>query len=169
MQPGFLRLEFGDGLSSHFERPHLFQMNTEIESWSELLVYFGGGYTVRFHCILRDRWKMLRVRFGPSKHLKKYVMKLLLLHWNFCIAIKKCGIYLFLCLEVAAALEVIFSHKIVSNRLKVAHKLVWITPGQNVYAGPSPGFSSRGGQKPEGGAKFLKYSIGCMSQPGGQT
>jgi len=44
-----------------------------------------------------------------------------------------------------------------------------------VHAGPSPGFSSRGGQKPEGGAKnqkegpktrrratFLKYSIGCM-------
>jgi len=72
-------------------------------------------------------------------------------------------------LEVAAALEVMFSHKIVSNRFKVAHKLVWITPVQNVYAGPSPGFSSRGGQKPEGGAKFLKYSIGCMSQPGGQT
>jgi len=38
--------------------------------------------------------------------------------------------------------------------------------------GPSPGFSSRGGQKPEGGAKtqkgatFLKYCIGCMQQPG---
>jgi len=29
-------------------------------------------------------------------------------------------------------------------------------------AGPSPGFSSRG-------AKFLKYSIECMQQPGGQT
>jgi len=34
--------------------------------------------------------------------------------------------------------------------------------------GPLPGFSSRGGQKPKGGAKnrrgatFLKYSIGCM-------
>ena len=42
-------------------------------------------------------------------------------------------------------------------------------------AGPSPGFRSRGGHKPEGGAKkqkgatFLKYSIGCMQQPEGQT
>jgi len=42
-------------------------------------------------------------------------------------------------------------------------------------AGPSPGFSSRGDQKTEGGAKnqrgttFLKYCIGCMQQPGGQT
>jgi len=31
--------------------------------------------------------------------------------------------------------------------------------------GPSPGFSSRGGQKPRGGT-FLKYCIGCMEQPG---
>jgi len=40
--------------------------------------------------------------------------------------------------------------------------VVWREPG------PSPGFSSRGGQKPEGGAKkqkgatFVKYSIGCL-------
>ena len=45
-----------------------------------------------------------------------------------------------------------------------------------LLAGPSPGFSSRGGQKPERGAKnqkgggtFLKYSVGCMQQPVGQT
>jgi len=44
----------------------------------------------------------------------------------------------------------------------------------DVEAGPSPGFSTREGQKPDGGAKkqqggtFLKYSIGCMQQPGGQ-
>jgi len=44
------------------------------------------------------------------------------------------------------------------------------------HAGPPPVFSSRGGQKPEGegqkpegGATFLKYCIGCMQQPGGQT
>jgi len=36
-------------------------------------------------------------------------------------------------------------------------------------AGPSPGFSSRGDQKQEGGTTFLKYCIGCMQQPGGQT
>jgi len=43
-------------------------------------------------------------------------------------------------------------------------------------AGPLPGFSSRGGQKPDGrtqiqkgGGTFLKYSIGCMQQPGSQT
>jgi len=35
--------------------------------------------------------------------------------------------------------------------------------------GLSPGFSSREGQKPEGGATFWKYSIGCMQQPVGQT
>ena len=35
--------------------------------------------------------------------------------------------------------------------------------------GPSPGFSSRGGQTTEGGATFLTYCIGCMQQPGGQT
>ena len=34
---------------------------------------------------------------------------------------------------------------------------------------PSPGFSSRGSQRPEGGAKILKYSIGCFQQPVGQT
>jgi len=45
----------------------------------------------------------------------------------------------------------------------------------SLVAGPSPRFSSRGGHKPDGGAKkqmgatFLKYSIGCMQQPGGQT
>jgi len=33
---------------------------------------------------------------------------------------------------------------------------------QHSSPGPSPGFSSRGGQKPEGRATFLKYSIGCM-------
>jgi len=38
-----------------------------------------------------------------------------------------------------------------------------------LLTGPSPGFSSRRGQKPEGGAKFFKYSIGCMQQPVGQT
>jgi len=36
-------------------------------------------------------------------------------------------------------------------------------------SGPSPWFSSRGGQKPEGGATFFKHCIGCMQQPGGQT
>jgi len=42
-------------------------------------------------------------------------------------------------------------------------------------AGPSPEFSSRGGQKTDGGAEnqkgatFLKFSIGCMQQPVGQT
>jgi len=45
----------------------------------------------------------------------------------------------------------------------------------SLVAGPSPRCSSRGGQKPDGGAKkqkgatFLKYSIGCMQQPEGQT
>jgi len=49
----------------------------------------------------------------------------------------------------------------------------------NIYfceAGSSPGFSSREGQKLErrvknqkGGGTFLKYSIGCMQQPVGQT
>ena len=38
-----------------------------------------------------------------------------------------------------------------------------------IYAGPSSGLSSRGGQKPEGGATFLKYCIGCMQEPRGQT
>jgi len=66
-----------------------------------------------------------------------------------------------------------------------------------ICTGPSPGFSSRGGQKTRGakkqegpknkrgqktrgakkqegpknrrGATFLKYSIGCMQQPVGQT
>jgi len=37
------------------------------------------------------------------------------------------------------------------------------------YAGSSPEFSSRGGQKPEGWATFLKYSIGYKQQPVGQT
>jgi len=32
----------------------------------------------------------------------------------------------------------------------------------NLTPGPSPGFSSRGGQNPEGGATFLKYSIEFM-------
>jgi len=42
-------------------------------------------------------------------------------------------------------------------------------------AGPSPGFSSRGaknqmeGRKTRRGGTFLKYSIECMQQPGGQT
>jgi len=46
---------------------------------------------------------------------------------------------------------------------------------KTLTTGPSPGFSSRGGQKPKGGAKnhkratFLKYSIGCIQQPGSQT
>jgi len=44
-----------------------------------------------------------------------------------------------------------------------------------ISAGPSPGFSSRGGQKPKRrpktrkGATFLKYSIGYMQQLGIQT
>ena len=43
-----------------------------------------------------------------------------------------------------------------------------------VQSGPSPGCSSEGpknrrGQKPEGGATFLKYSVGCMQQPVGQA
>jgi len=48
------------------------------------------------------------------------------------------------------------------------------TPNKNDHhmplnePGPSPEFSSRGGQKPERGATFLKYSIGCMQQPVGQ-
>jgi len=33
---------------------------------------------------------------------------------------------------------------------------------REVTSGPPPGFSSRGGQKPEGGATFLKYSIGYV-------
>jgi len=33
-------------------------------------VYFGGCYAVRFYCILRDRWKNLRDRFGPLNTLK---------------------------------------------------------------------------------------------------
>ena len=40
-------------------------------------------------------------------------------------------------------------------------------PGR--HPGLPPEFSSRGGQKPEGWATFLKYGIGCMEQPGGQT
>ena len=48
-------------------------------------------------------------------------------------------------------------------------------PHVRTAASPSPGFSSGGGakarrgQKPEGGATFFKYSIGCMQQPVGQT
>ena len=40
---------------------------------------------------------------------------------------------------------------------------------QRLWAGPSPEFSSRGGQKNRRGSTFLKYSIGCMQQPVGQT
>ena len=46
---------------------------------------------------------------------------------------------------------------------------------QCCWAGPSPGFNSRGaknqkeGPKTRRGAKFFKYSIGCMQQSGGQT
>jgi len=36
-----------------------------------VLVYFGGGYALRFCCILRDRWKDLRDCFSPSKRPKK--------------------------------------------------------------------------------------------------
>jgi len=42
-------------------------------------------------------------------------------------------------------------------------------------SGPSPAFSSRGGKKQKEGPKtrrgatFLKFCIGCMQQPGGQT
>ena len=45
----------------------------------------------------------------------------------------------------------------------------------DMLPGPSPGFSSRGaknqkeGPKTRRGATFLKYCIGCMQQPGGQT
>jgi len=45
----------------------------------------------------------------------------------------------------------------------------------SLVAGPSPRFSSRGaknqmeGQKTRRGPTFLKYSIGCMQQPEGQT
>jgi len=35
-------------------------------------MYFSGaGYAARLYCILRDRWKNLRDRFGPSIRLKK--------------------------------------------------------------------------------------------------
>ena len=37
------------------------------------------------------------------------------------------------------------------------------------WPGPSPGYSSRGGQKNRRGATFQKYCIGCMEQPRGQT
>jgi len=34
-------------------------------------VYFDGGYTERFYCILRDRWENLKDLFGLSEeHLK---------------------------------------------------------------------------------------------------
>ena len=35
--------------------------------------------------------------------------------------------------------------------------------------GPSPGFRSRGSKNQKGGGTFLKYSIACMWEPGGQT
>jgi len=38
-----------------------------------MLVCFGGGNAERFSCILRDRWKNLRNRFGPSKRLKTLI------------------------------------------------------------------------------------------------
>jgi len=41
-------------------------------SWNKVLMYFGGGYAERFYCILRNSWKNLRGRFGPSKRLKKH-------------------------------------------------------------------------------------------------
>jgi len=46
---------------------------------------------------------------------------------------------------------------------------------RGLETGPSPGFSSRGakiqmeGPKTRRGETFLKYCIGCMQQPGGQT
>jgi len=38
-----------------FERPQSLHLNTEM-----VLVYFGGSYTERFHCILRHGWKILK-------------------------------------------------------------------------------------------------------------
>jgi len=44
---------------------------------------------------------------------------------------------------------------------------------REVVAGPSPGCNSRGGKnqrpKTRRGATFLKYSVGYMQQPVGQT
>jgi len=36
-------------------------------SQNDILVYFDGAYALRFYCILRDRWKILRGRFSPLK------------------------------------------------------------------------------------------------------
>ena len=50
----------------HFERqPQQLHVNT-----SEVSVYFGGGCAPKFYCILRDRLRSLRCRFGLSKRLK---------------------------------------------------------------------------------------------------
>jgi len=38
-------------------------------------VYFGGCRKAKFYGILTNRWKNLRDRFGPSKHLKKTLPK----------------------------------------------------------------------------------------------
>jgi len=67
----------------------------------------------------------------------------------------------------------ISSPKLNNQFFKISKYSAWICFW--VYSGPSSGFSSRGGQKPERGAKnqkgatFLKYSVGCMQQPVGQT
>ena len=47
------------------------------QSQNEVSVYFGGGYAVGFHCILRDR-------FGPSKRLKE--------HWLLVVCGARCSI-----------------------------------------------------------------------------
>jgi len=54
----------------HFERLQLLCLKTRDRwSYSEVLMYFGGGYAERFNCISRDRWKNFRDRFGPFKCL----------------------------------------------------------------------------------------------------
>jgi len=64
---------------------------------------------------------------------------------------------------------------ILKNPIKSVFFLDKIWQRAIVNTGPSPGFSSRGaknqkeGPKTRRGATFLKYNIGCMQQPGGQT
>ena len=54
------------------------------------------------------------------------------------------------------------------NHLKVFVSGSVFSPQNSFGSGPSPGFSSRGGKKTEGGHIFKIMYFGCMQQPGGQ-
>jgi len=51
--------------------------------------------------------------------------------------------------------------KLFSVRFRYHYCCVIVRPVARIW--------QQGGQKPEGGATFLKYSIGCMQQPVGPT